>query len=65
LNVPALVLVKATAPLGVVAPPLAMSVTVAVQVVDRPSWKELGSQRTLVLVDRTVAVTIVVPLLLA
>jgi hypothetical protein len=65
LNVPVLLLVKATVPVGVVAPPLEVSLTDAVQVVDVPGWSVLGAQLTLVEDERMVAVTIVVPLLVA
>ena len=63
LNVPALLLVNVTVPAGVVAPAPEVSLTVAVQVVDIPCWRVLGTQLTLVEDERIVAVTVVVPLL--
>jgi hypothetical protein len=63
LNVPALLLVNVTVPVGVVAPPPEVSLTVAVQVVDIPCWRVLGTQLTLAEAERIVAVTVVVPLL--
>jgi hypothetical protein len=62
LNVP-LSLVRITLPVGVVAPTPARSVTVAVQVAIPFTGTVLGAQLTLVLVDLSVAVTAVVPLL--
>ena len=67
LKVPALLLLNVTAPMGVVAPAPEVSLTVAVQVVDMPCWRVLGTQLTLVDDERAgiVAVTGVVPLLVA
>ena len=56
---------KATVPVGVVAPAPATSVTVAVQVVAIFSKTVDGVQLTVVLVDLTIAVTAVIPLLTA
>ena len=64
LNVP-LSVVKLTVPVGVVAPAPPASVTVAVQVVVPFTATVLGVQLRLVLVDRTVAVTLALPLLVA
>ena len=63
LKVPALLLVKVTVPVGVVAAAPDVSLTVAVHVVDIPCWIVLGAQLTLVEDERIVAVTVVVPLL--
>ena len=65
LKVPEPSLVKLAVPTGV-GPP-AVSVTVAMQVVERPNWNKLVLQLTLVLVGPEVAgaVTIVVPPLAA
>ena len=63
LNVPAPLLVKVTVPVGVVFVPTSVSLTVAVQVVDVPGGTVEGEQLTLVLVERFVTVTVVVPLL--
>src|SRR3989442_10642104 len=48
LNVPVLLLVKVTVPVGVVAPSPEVSLTDALQVVDIPGWTVLGAQLTLV-----------------
>ena len=57
--------VKVTVPVGVVAVPGLVSVTVAVQVVGPFTGTELGMQVTPVLVDRSPPDTVVLPLLLA
>jgi hypothetical protein len=64
LNVP-LSVVTVTAPVGVVAPAPDVSITVAVQVVVPLSGSVAGVQLRLALVDRAVAVTLVLPLLAA
>ena len=64
LNVP-LSVKKLTHPVGVVAPAPAVSVTVAVQVVAPFTAIVFGVQLTLALVDRKVAVMLVLPLLVA
>ena len=64
LNVP-LSVVNVTVPPGVVAPTPAVSVTVAAQVVGPFTGPVLGVQLTLVFVDRTVVVTLALPLLVA
>ena len=53
--------VKLTVPVGVVATPGVVSVTVAVQLVGLPTGTEAGVQLTLVVVGCLVAVTTVVP----
>jgi hypothetical protein len=53
--------VKASVPVGVVAPKPTTSVTIAVQVVATFSRTVVGAQLTVVLVDRSVAVTAAVP----
>jgi hypothetical protein len=65
LNVPVLLLLKVTVPVGVVAPSPEVSLTDAVQVADIPCWSVLGAQLTLVEDERIVAVTIVAPPLAA
>src|SRR6266851_7669177 len=55
--------VKFTSPVGALFVPLAVSVTTAVQVVDPFAWKEDGEQLTVVVVERFVTVTEVLPLL--
>jgi hypothetical protein len=55
--------VKFTLPVGALCVPLAVSVTTAVQVVDPFAWKEDGVQLTVVVVERFVTVTDVLPLL--
>jgi hypothetical protein len=62
LNVP-LSLATVTVPVGVVPPAPAVSVTVIVQVVVPFAGTVLGAQLTLVLVDRAIVVTLVLPLL--
>ena len=64
LKVP-LSVVSVTVPVGVVPPAPAVSVTVAVQVVVPFTGTVVGVQLTLVPVDRTVVVTLVLPLLVA
>jgi hypothetical protein len=64
LNVP-LSVVKVAVPVGVVAPLPAVSVTVAVHVVAPLTGTVTGEQLTVALVDRVVAVTLVLPLLAA
>jgi len=64
-KVPLLSLVKLTVPVGVLAVPPLVSLTVAVQVVDPPTGTLAGVQLTLVLVARFVTVTVVVPELVA
>lgn len=61
LNVPALSEVKVTVPLGVVFVPAAVSVTVAVHVVELPTSTVPGEQETLVEVERLVTLTVVLP----
>ena len=60
LKVPAPLLLKLTVPVGVLGVPLSVSVTVAVQVVGWPTT-DAGVQPTLVLVERLLTVTVVVP----
>src|SRR3989442_6285615 len=55
--------VKFTLPVGALFVPLAVSVTTAVQVVDPFAWKEDGVHLTVVVVERLVTVTDVLPLL--
>ena len=62
LKVPALSEVKLTVPVGVDAVPVAVSVTVAVQVVLAPAGTVAGVQLTAVEVERLFTVTVVVPL---
>jgi len=64
LNVP-LSVVSVTIPVGVVAPAPPVSVTVAVQVVVPFTGTVVGVQLTLVPVDRTVVVTLALPVLVA
>jgi len=59
LKVPAPLLLKLTVPVGVLGVPV--SVTVAVQVVGWPTTTDAGVQPTLVLVERLLTVTVVVP----
>jgi hypothetical protein len=63
LNVPTPLLVKATVPVGVLAVPESVSLTVAVQIVESSTATVLGAQVTIVLVVRNLAVTAVPPLL--
>ena len=63
LKVPAPLLVKLTLPVGVLALPASLSVTVAVQVLALLTDTLAGKQLTEVVVVRWVAVTVVVPLL--
>jgi hypothetical protein len=61
-KVPAPLEVKLTVPLGVVAVPPPVSVTVAVQVVDAPTATVPGEQFTVVEVERAaITVTVVLP----
>lgn len=64
MNVP-LSVVTVTVPVGVVAPAPEVSITVAVQVVVPLTGNVAGVQLRLALVDRVVAVTLVLPLLAA
>ena len=61
LKVPAPLLLKLTVPVGVLGVPVSVSVTVAVQVVGWPTTTDAGVQPTLVLVERLLTVTVVVP----
>jgi hypothetical protein len=63
LNEPGLSLMKVTLPLGVVFAPLALSVTVAVQVVEPPTVTPLGEHDTVVVVARLATATLADPLL--
>ncbi len=63
LNVPVLLLVKLTVPVGVTAPVPDASVTVAVQVDATLSRTLAGEQATDVALERIVEVTVNVPLL--
>jgi hypothetical protein len=54
--------VKLTVPVGAVAEPGVLSVTVAVQLVGLPTGTVAGEQLTLVVVSCLTAVTVVVPL---
>ncbi len=63
LKVPAPLLVKPTEPVGVMAVPGELSVTVAVQVDAEPTFTEAGLQATVVIVDRTFTVTVALPVL--
>jgi hypothetical protein len=65
LKVPTPLLVKATVPVGVLAVPASVSLTVAVQVVVLLTGRLVGVQLTLVVVVRGVAVTLVMPELVA
>jgi hypothetical protein len=65
LKVPAPLLLKLTVPLGVLLVPTSASLTVAVQVVACPTTTDAGLQLTLVLVERLLTVTMVLPKLLA
>ena len=57
--------VKVTVPVGVIAVPVEVSVTVAVQLVAWPMKTVDGVQATVVVVVRTVTVTVAVPVLVA
>jgi hypothetical protein len=61
LKVPAPLLPKLTVPVGVLLVPTSVSLTVAVQLVEAPTGTVAGVQLTLVLVERTLTVTVVVP----
>jgi len=63
LNVPVLLLVKVTVPVGVTAPVPEASVTVAVQVVSTPVLTDEGLHATLVALERIVEASVKVPLL--
>ena len=62
-NVPVLLVVKVTMPVGVTAPVPEESATVAVHDVDDPTTTELGLQLTVVVEVRIVDVRVNVPLL--
>ena len=57
--------VNVTVPLGVIAVPVDVSVTVAVQLVACPTMTVEGVHATLVVVARTVTVTVALPVLVA
>jgi len=61
LNVPVLLVVHVTVPVGVSGVPGDVSVTVAWQVVETPGWTKLGEQLTLVEVVRFVTIRGKVP----
>jgi hypothetical protein len=61
LNVPVLLVVNVTVPVGVIAPAPDESATVAVQVVETPVLTEDGLQETVVVVDLMVDTTVNVP----
>ena len=63
LKLPAPEVEKLTLPVGVLLVPDAVSVTVAVQVVETPARTLVGLQLTVVLVFRLLTVTVAVPLL--
>ena len=63
LNVPVLLLVKLTVPVGVTAPAPEESATVTVQVVADPVFTDAGEQVTAVVVARLVEARVNVPLL--
>ncbi len=63
LNVPVLLLVKLTVPVGVTAPAPEESATVTVQVVADPVFTEAGEQVTAVVVARLVEARVNEPLL--
>ena len=63
LNVPVLLLVKLTVPVGVTAPAPEESATVTVQVVADPVFTEAGEQVTAVVVARLVEARLNEPLL--
>ena len=62
-KVPGPLELKLTVPVGVLAVPPPVSVTVAVQDVELPTANVAGVQLTVVVVGRAVTVTVVVPLL--
>ena len=62
LKVPVFVLVQLTVPVGVVATPGVVSVTVAVQLEAAPTGTVAGEQLTEVAVECWFAITVVVPL---
>ena len=59
---PAPLLVNVTVPVGVIVGVKSLSVTVAVHTVCMFTWTEEGTQVTLVVVERAMTVTLVVPL---
>jgi hypothetical protein len=61
LKVPAPLLLKLTLPVGVLLVPVAVSLTVAVQLVEAATGTVAGVQLTLVLVERALTVTVVEP----
>ena len=61
LKVPAPLLPKLTVPVGVLLVPTPVSLTVAVQLVEAPTGTVAGVQLTLVLVERRLTVTVVMP----
>jgi hypothetical protein len=63
LNVPVLLLVKLTVPVGVTAPVPDESATVAAQVVGEPVPTVAGEQATVVVLERIVEAGVKVPLL--
>ena len=63
LNVPVELVVKATVPVGVIAPVPEESATVAVHVVPTPVLTEAGLQTIVVVVERIVDATVKLPLL--
>ena len=63
LNVPVLLLVKLTVPVGVTAPAPEESATVTVQVVADPVFTDAGAHVTEVVVDLIVEASVKVPLL--
>jgi hypothetical protein len=62
-NVPVLLVVKVTVPVGVTAPVPEESATVAAQLVGEPVLTEAGEHTTVVVVDRIVEATVKLPLL--
>jgi hypothetical protein len=62
-NVPVLLVVKVTVPVGVTAPVPDASATVAVQLEALPVFTEAGEHTTVVVVDLIVDVTVKVPAL--
>ena len=60
-NVPGALLLQLTVPVGKLLMPAAVSVTVAVQVVEVPAVNEPGVQLAVVMVERLVTVTLVDP----
>jgi len=64
-KVPAPLELKLTVPVGVLAVPMLVSVTLAVHVVEPPTGTVAGVQLTVVDVERLFTVTVVVPELVA